>query len=100
MAECRKIFDYQIMRVGIIAEGFADAAIIRSIVRKLLPSIDGFHQIRPIERFDETDLHELNYSNWQLVLESCKDEQLLSNFFDEIEGDALLVVHVDTAERG
>lgn len=88
------------MRIGIIAEGFADVKIIKAIVSNLIPSIDGFHLIRPQEQLDETDLQEMNYSNWQLVLESCKDEQLLSGFFDALEGDALLVVHIDTAERG
>lgn len=88
------------MRIGIIAEGFADVKVIKAIVRKLVSTIDSFHQIRPQEQFDETDLQELNFSNWQLVLESCKDEQLLSGFFDELEGEALIVVHIDTAERG
>ena len=42
----------------------------------------------------------MNFSNWNLVFESCRDEVLLDAFFEEIEGDAILVVHIDTAERG
>lgn len=34
------------------------------------------------------------------MFESCKDEILLGTFFDEIEGKAIVIVHIDTAERG
>lgn len=89
------------MRIGIIAEGFADVAVIKAIVKKLL-GLDGaaMRVLRPEEAFDETDLKAMNFSNWGLVLESCKDEDLLGAFFDDIEDDALLIVHIDTAERG
>lgn len=88
------------MRIGILAEGFADAHVIRAIVKKLLGS-EGieFKVLRPEEAFDETDLQAMNFSNWQLVFESCKDEVLLGTFFDGIEGEAMMIVHVDTAER-
>lgn len=88
------------MRIGIIAEGFADVAVIKAIVKKLL-GLDGaaLRVLRPEEAFDETDLQAMNFSNWGLVLESCKDEELLSAFFDDIEDDALVIVHIDTAER-
>lgn len=88
-------------RIGIIAEGFADATIIKAIVKKLL-GYDGSEMrvLRPEEAFDETDLQAMNFSNWQLVFESCKDKDFLSAFFDLLEGDAMLIVHVDTAERG
>lgn len=89
------------MRVGVIAEGFADVSVIKAILKKIA-GVDGseVRMLRPQERMDETDLNELNFSNWQLVFESCKDEVTLGTFFEEIEGDAFLVVHVDTAERG
>lgn len=89
------------MRIGIIAEGFADANVIKAIVKKLL-GYDGadMRVLRPEEAFDETDLQAMNFSNWQLVLESCKDGEFLGAFFDSLEGDAILIVHVDTAERG
>ena len=89
------------MRVGVIAEGFADVNVIKAILKKIA-GIDGseVRLLRPQEQLDETDLNELNFSNWQLVFESCKDEEKLSAFFEDIEGEALLIVHVDTAERG
>lgn len=89
------------MRVGVIAEGFADINVIKAILKKIA-GIDGseVRLLRPQEQMDETDLNALNFSNWQLVFESCKDEVRLDAFFDEIEGKALLIVHVDTAERG
>lgn len=89
------------MRIGIIPEGFADAKVIKAIVKKLM-GYDGADMriLRPEEAFDETDLQAMNFSNWQLVFESCKDESFLGAFFDSLEGDAMLIVHVDTAERG
>ena len=91
----------RMMRIGIIAEGFADAHVIKAIVQKITgcESTD-FFMLRPQEKFDETDLNEMNFSNWRLVFESCKDEDLMAAFFDGIEGDAMVIVHVDTAERG
>lgn len=89
------------MRIGIIAEGFADVNVIKAVVKKLL-GCDGSEMrvLRPEEAFDETDLQAKNFSNWQLVFECCKDEDFLSAFFDSLEGEAMLIVHVDTAERG
>ena len=89
------------MRIGIIAEGFADANVIKAIVRKLL-GCDGsdIRVLRPVEAFDETDLRDMNFSNWNLVLESCKNDEFLGAFLDGLEGEAIVIVHVDTAERG
>ena len=89
------------MRFGIIAEGKADIAVIKAVL-KALKGIDGSEvvQLRPRERLDETDLASLNFSNWNLVLESCGDEDLLRAYFDSFVDDALLIVQVDTAERG
>lgn len=89
------------MRYGIIAEGHSDISVIKSIVKALI-GIDGSEIvcIRPEEQYDECDLSEMSFSNWGLVLASCADEQLLKTFFDELEDDALLIVQIDTAERG
>lgn len=90
-----------VMRIGIIAEGFADANVIKALVQKLTGCKDmDIYLLRPEEIYDETDLNAMNFSNWNLVFESCRDEVLLDAFFEEIEGDAILVVHIDTAERG
>ena len=53
------------MRLGIIAEGKADIAVIKAVL-KALKGIDGSDvvQLRPSEQFDETDLNEMNFSNW------------------------------------
>ena len=69
------------MRIGVIAEGHADIAIIKAIL-KVLKGIDGsdIYAIRPNELYDETDLAELKFSNWNLVLKSCADECLLQSF--------------------
>lgn len=89
------------MRIGIIAEGFADIVVVKSVLKALIGiEMSEMQAIRPIEALDETDLAELNFSNWQLVLESCKDENLICTFFDMLDDEALLVVHIDTAERG
>lgn len=33
-------------------------------------------------------------------MQSCNNEQLLVPFFEGIDDEAILVVHIDTAERG
>lgn len=88
------------MRYGVIAEGRADVAVVRAVL-KALKGIDGSEvvSIRPREQMDETDLDEMQFSDWLLVLKSCEDEALLSAFFDAIEDDALLIVQIDTAEH-
>lgn len=89
------------MKVGIIAEGFADIAIIRAILKKLR-GIDGSDilNVRPEDQTDETELNEKNFSNWTLVLKECANSGSLSDFFDMFEEDRYLVVQIDTAERG
>lgn len=89
------------MRLGIIAEGHADVAVIKAVL-KALKGIDGSEVValRPREQFDETDLGELNFSNWRLVLDSCGDECLLASYFEGLAEDARLIVQIDTAERG
>lgn len=69
------------MRLGIIAEGRADIAVIKAVL-KALKGIDSSDvvQLRPSEQFDETDLSEMNFSNWNLVLKSCEDNSLLQSF--------------------
>lgn len=70
------------MKIGIIAEGWADVEIIRAILGRLagLDRSDMI-SIRPEEQKDETDLNAKNFSNWYLVLEECKREETLIRFF-------------------
>lgn len=76
-----------------------------AVVKGVLKALTGIEMsdiqsIRPTETIDETDKAELQFSNWGLVLNSCQDETLLDSFFEMLEDEALLVVHIDTAERG
>lgn len=89
------------MKIGIIAEGFADIAIIRAVLSKL-KGIDGsdIMNIRPENQTDETELNEKNFSNWTLVLKECSNTGSLSDFFDMFEEERYLVIQIDTAERG
>lgn len=89
------------MRVGIIAEGHADVAIIKSILKKL-KGIDGSDvlSIRPKEHKDYTDLNEEHFSNWNLVLNECRNEQTFHKFFDLVDEESFLIIHIDSAERG
>lgn len=89
------------MRIGIIAEGPADVALVKHVLKKLTGiDTEEILSIRPCEMMDETDKAELRFSNWELVMQSCEDEELIEGFFELIDGEALLVVHIDTAERG
>lgn len=89
------------MRIGIIAEGHADVAVVKGVLKALTGiEMNDMQSIRPTETIDETDNAELQFSNWGLVLDSCHDETLLEAFFEMLEDEALLVVHIDTAERG
>ena len=89
------------MKIGIIAEGPADVKVIRGVLAALA-DVDGSDtiSIRPDEQKDETVLNERNFSTWSLVLEECRRESTLANFFDSVDEERYLVVQVDTAERG
>jgi hypothetical protein len=92
---------------GIVAEGKADIAVIRNILRgKLGIERDEAVAIRPELAEDETDLvagfratKPEQYSNWGLVLEECKAGAKIRDFLgDQRMEERLVVVHIDTAE--
>jgi hypothetical protein len=94
------------MRVGIIAEGKADQAVISNILRGTL-GIDqeSIQLIRPSDSTDETDLRQQapeQYGNCALVENDCLERTEIRKFFNSPveEGQRLLVIHVDTAEIG
>ena len=94
------------MRVGIIAEGKSDRAVIENILCGMF-GIDreSIQPIRPSDGTDETDLHKQKldqYSNCILVKEECVQRKRILEFFSSPvdEGERLLVIHVDTAEIG
>lgn len=99
------------MKVGIVAEGPADIAVLMNILHgKLGVERRDVLPIRPELTLDETDLAEKRkggykppraeeFSNWELVLEECRERTKLADFLDSpIDEDRLLVVHIDTAE--
>lgn len=89
------------MRYGIIAEGIADIYVIRNILKYLLKADStDIYSIRPKEIIDETDASEMHFSNWELVMHTCADTGILSAFFDTFEEEGVIIVQIDTAERG
>ncbi len=99
------------MRVGIVAEGPADVAVLMNILHgKLGVERKDVLPIRPELTLDETDLAERRragyqpprpgeFSNWALVLEECGQRETLRAFLESpIDDDRLLVVQIDTAE--
>lgn len=99
------------MKVGIVAEGPADVAVLMNILYgKLGVERKDVLPIRPELTLDETDLAAKRrggytppraeaYSNWSLVLEECRERTRLADFLDSpIDEARLLVIHIDTAE--
>jgi hypothetical protein len=90
------------MRVGIIAEGKSDAAVITNLLKGLLDidRSDIIYLVPELE-YDETDLNKMPvsaFSNWTIVKQKCQDTAFLSGFFS-IDDQRFLVIHIDTAER-
>ena len=90
------------MKVGIIAEGPADVAVLVNILKGRL-GLDrkDVLAIRPDLASDETDLHEmaeLRFSNWELVKQECVDRARIEAFVVPFEDERLVVIHIDTAE--
>lgn len=89
------------MDVRIIAEGLADRDIIKAIVRAITKAEpENIVGILPSDLVDETDRYSGDFSDWYIVLEKIADEEFLAGAMATVEGDFILVVHIDTAERG
>lgn len=91
------------MRAGIIAEGKSDSAVITNILKGLL-KIDrsDVQYLLPELEYDETDLSRMRleqFSNWTLVKRHCEEGTLINRFFQNIDDERFLVIHIDTAER-
>lgn len=96
------------MRVGIIAEGPADQAVITHLVAGTLGlESEQIRRLRPSDTMDETDLHSRppeTYSNWEIVRQECIDRRRIQEFldspviFDGEDDRRLIVVQIDTAE--
>lgn len=89
------------MQVGVVAEGWADIAVIRCVLKGAL-GVDGSDvlPIRPELQSDETDRNAPDartFSNWQIVLEECREWSEIERFLS-IELGRIVVVQIDTAE--
>ncbi len=89
------------MRIGIIAEGGADVAVITNLLKGVtgLDSND-IVPILPKMNFDNTHLAHLNpdsFSNWNLITKECAERKRIEEFFS-FEDSTHIVIHIDTAE--
>lgn len=95
--------------IGIVAEGPADIAVLRNILKGALGiDRDMTVAIRPELAQDATDLNGARgfrqqtpeeFSNWQLVLEECRAREHIANFLSTpVDENSFVVVHIDTAE--
>ncbi len=96
------------MQVGIVAEGLGDIAVLRNILKGWL-GLDAYKvmQIQPRLALDETDLAarksghvpmgKAQFSNWQLVIETCRQRETIRQFLHAPTADErLVVVQLDT----
>ncbi len=95
--------------IGIVAEGPADVAVVRNILKgKLGIDRDMTFALRPELAADATDLggeggfraqRPEEYSNWTLVLEECRTRTRIEDFLcDQIDDAGFVVLQIDTAE--
>jgi hypothetical protein len=93
------------MRVGIIAEGRGDLAVLRNILQGALGlDPDDVQFLRPEYDLDATDLHAMRedqFSNWGHVRAECLDRAKIRAFVEgPVDEARLVVIHLDTAEAG
>lgn len=91
------------MRVGLIAEGRGDLAVLVNIIKgKLGLDFEDVQFIRPEYDLDETDLHEQTEAQrggWVRVKSECIDRSRIREFVSNaIDDEVLVVIHIDTAE--
>ncbi len=91
------------MRVGIIAEGKSDLAVITNILKgKLGVDQSDISYLVPELEYDQTDLSQMRleqFSNWTIVKQSCIDGGKISDFLESFEGERIIILQIDTAER-
>lgn len=93
------------MLVGLVAEGVSDVTVLRNLLKGWL-GLDRYQVIalRPDLQEDETDrcarlavMAPAKYSNWELVLDTCKGQSLIRAFLDaNSEDSTFVVVQIDT----
>ncbi len=91
------------MRVGIIAEGRSDAAVITNILKgKLNISKSDIQYLVPEFEYDETSLYQMRqeqFSNWTIVRQNCLNTEKISHFIDIFENERFVVIHIDADTR-
>ncbi len=91
------------MRVGVIAEGRSDAAVITNILKgKLNISKSDIQYLVPEFEYDETSLYQMRqeqFSNWTVVKQNCLNSEKISNFIDIFESERFVVIHIDADTR-
>jgi len=94
------------LRIGIIAEGKGDAAVIRNILKGIL-KVDKsqFKYILPQIYKDETDLntdtdHQEKPVGWTIVKKECIEKIEINKFLNNpVDDEKILIIQIDTAER-
>lgn len=91
------------MKVGIIAEGRSDLAVITNLLKGKLniPQSD-IQYLVPEFDYDETTLHQMRieqFSNWTIVKQSCQNRHKISDFIDVFESERFIVIHIDSDTR-
>lgn len=86
------------MRIGIIAEGKGDLAVIENVIKGItgFDSSNFFH-LRPSDDLDETDLGrgDPTRSTWSLVKKECVEKKAIERFL-KLEDNKYIVIHLDT----
>jgi hypothetical protein len=91
------------MRVGLVAEGRGDLAVLVNILKgKLGLDLRRVQFLRPEYWIDETDTYEQDEAErggWVRVKNECVEQSRIAEFLDNAkDDDAFVVVQVDTAE--
>lgn len=91
------------MRIGIIAEGPADLAVVTNILRGTLGVSQ--HEVQPLRPdlyLDETDLARVadRFGNWAIVRQECQAGTKIADFMASPvdDGPRMVVIQIDTAE--
>jgi hypothetical protein len=91
------------MRIGIIAEGKADLAVIENILKGAIGlESENVQYLRPELFYDETDLSQMPpeaYSSWTWVKKECETGDKIASFFESpVDEPRFIVIHIDAAE--
>ena len=89
------------MRIGIIAEGWSDIAVITNLIKGVTGlDTNDIVPIQPRLQYDNTHLAHLNpdtHSSWTSVRKECMEQRKMDAFF-QLEDSQFFVIHIDAAE--